>query len=351
MLTYTNLIIFNILIAYLFTKQPKNSVKIFLFLMMVLSTSLIAGLRAPNVGTDTQAYIEDFYNINSTKGSSYRMEPLFILLNKVAYFIYPHHFTMLFLSSLITVSLFFYVYSKYSTNFILSILLFFTTYIYYASFNGVRQYIAVAITFLSLIFIYDKKPIKFLITILIASGFHTTALVFLPMYLLYIFIKNLNTTKLAVMTFIVVILSLNILNFMNYIELIFPDYSGYISNITDSSGGIQNIIISFSLLIFSAYILLFTNSNVSKKDSFTIIMMVFYFGLSLSALNVTSNLALRIGWYFTVFIPLLVPNLIKYIKDKSTKLLLSYFIIISFVFLHYYLLYNNSHSVLPYSIN
>ena len=148
MLTYTNLIIFNILIAYLFTKQPKNSVKVLLFLMMVLSTSLIAGLRAPNVGTDTQAYIEGFYNINSTKGglSSYRMEPLFILLNKVAYFIYPHHFTMLFLSSLITVSLFFYVYSKYSTNFILSILLFYP-YIYYASFNGVRQYIAVAITF------------------------------------------------------------------------------------------------------------------------------------------------------------------------------------------------------------
>lgn len=352
MLVYTTLIIFNILIASLFKKRTTKPMKIFLFLVMVSSAAIIAGLRAENVGTDTQGYIDYFYNINlsPSRMSFDGFEPLFVILNKIAFFIYPHHFTILFLSSFITVALFFYVYSKYSKNFVISILLFFATYTYYASFNGIRQYIAVAITFFSVMFIFNKKPIKFFITIIIASGFHTTALIFLPMYLIYKYIKSLNITKLIMILVIVAFISLNLIRFINFLELIIPRYSFYIPNITLDSGGVQNIIVSISLLIFSVYILLLTNNKIYKEDSFLIIMIVFYLGFSLSALSVNSNLALRMGWYFTPFIPLFIPNFIKYIKNKSTKLLISYFIITSYILLHYYLLYNNSHKVLPYSI-
>lgn len=51
-------------------------------------------------------------------------------------------------------------------------------------FNGIRQFLAVAITFLSLILIDEEEPIKYILAVLIASRIHTSALLMIPAFFL-----------------------------------------------------------------------------------------------------------------------------------------------------------------------
>ncbi len=90
------------------------------------------------------------------------------------------------------------VYRKYSRNVWLSIFLFVASTDYTGwMFNGTRQFLAATITFTALPFILEKKYIPALLTILLASRFHQSALLMIPV----IFIvqgKAWNTKTLLV---------------------------------------------------------------------------------------------------------------------------------------------------------
>lgn len=73
------------------------------------------------------------------------------------------------------------VYRKYSRNLWLSIFLFVASTDYTAwMFNGTRQFLAVAITFTTLPLIVEKKYFPSILIILLASRFHQSALLMLP---------------------------------------------------------------------------------------------------------------------------------------------------------------------------
>ncbi len=353
MVIYSLLIVFNILGATLYKKTNSKPLKVIIFFIMVTATSLIGGLRNHNVGTDTQGYIYRFYSINQSSSSifSFREEPLFILLNKIAYFIYSHHFTILFLSNFITVSLIFATYTKFSGMLSMSVLLYFASYQYYESFNGMRQYIAIAIVFFSIRYVFSRKPLKFILTITIAFGFHNTAILMLILYPVYWLAKEGSVKKLVILIIGAIISMFFIKYILEVIELILPQYGNYIENITDDSGGVRNAVISLFLLLLSFLIMTINSNKLDKKTWFYVLITVFYFATSIYLFRINSNLAQRIGWYFAVFIPLLIPSLLDYVEEKNHRLILQYFIIITFVNLHYYMLFKNMHKVLPYTID
>lgn len=77
--------------------------------------------------------------------------------------------------------LLFKVYRKYSTRYVVSFFLFIASTDYVSwMFNGMRQFVAATITFACLGFIVEKKYLKAIIGILIASVFHQSALLVLP---------------------------------------------------------------------------------------------------------------------------------------------------------------------------
>ena len=71
------------------------------------------------------------------------------------------------------------IYSPFFSSFI------FLLYFYHEFFNATRQMPAVALVFYSYTFILSRKFIPFLICIVIASSFHSTAIAALPLYFLY----------------------------------------------------------------------------------------------------------------------------------------------------------------------
>lgn len=74
-----------------------------------------------------------------------------------------------------------YVYRKYSSRYLVSFFLFIASTDYISwMFNGIRQFLAVTITFIGIKFILDKKYAKAIILILIASLMHQSALLVIP---------------------------------------------------------------------------------------------------------------------------------------------------------------------------
>lgn len=71
---------------------------------------------------------------------------------------------------------------KYSCDFFMSTFIFVSTGTFVWMLNGMRQFIVVSILFFCSRYIKEGKFIRFLIAVLIASSFHTTALMMIPIY-------------------------------------------------------------------------------------------------------------------------------------------------------------------------
>lgn len=77
------------------------------------------------------------------------------------------------------------VYRKYSYNYVLSVFLFLASTDYISwMYNGVRQFMAVVIVFAATSLMLKKKYVPLILTILLASTFHQTALLMIPFVLI-----------------------------------------------------------------------------------------------------------------------------------------------------------------------
>lgn len=137
---------------------------------------------------DTYAYMKMFANIPKGFGNiaSYMTtvskDKGFYFLAAVIKAIVGERVQIYFLIiAIIQVGLLIRVYRKYSYNYVVSFFLFIasTDYISWL-FNGIRQFVAVTITFACFELILEKKYAKAIIGILIASLFHQTALLVIP---------------------------------------------------------------------------------------------------------------------------------------------------------------------------
>ena len=73
---------------------------------------------------------------------------------------------------------------RYSKKVWLSVLLYINLYFYYCTMNFIRQSIAISIVMFAYTFMINKKFWRFLPLVLLASAFHLTALIMLPVYFL-----------------------------------------------------------------------------------------------------------------------------------------------------------------------
>ena len=178
--------------------------KFFSFLALVILV-LVAGLR--NGIGDTPVYMGGFKSdAPSTIAGSIKL--LFSGKKDVGFYFYegilktikndPNVF--IFVTSLITISLIFITYYKYSQVLELSIFLFITTGCYLVSMNGIRQYLASAILFFCFPLIHERKWQIYIPVVLICSTIHKSALLFLVLYFIVDQPAWGNTTKWILFT-------------------------------------------------------------------------------------------------------------------------------------------------------
>lgn len=246
--------------------------------------------------------------------------------------------------SLVTTGIFVYVFLKYSENVWLSTFLFYVLYFYANSFNGIRTWIAIAIVMLSIESLINRKILKYMFVILIASSFHTLAIVMIPFY----FITNKIVIKVL---YICACLSL-IGTIIYYKEIytilleVFPKYAVY-KNAT-GYGSLWNLVLLIYnlLLIKMAY-----KKEKEDEKQFNIYEAACLMAIFFSLLANINSLMIRFSWMFFSFSLLSIPfcfNRIRGSYPQKKMLKLGFYVLSVLVFFIY--LFANNGSIIPYKI-
>lgn len=164
-----------------------------------------------NIG-DTWAYKKSFSEMPVSLGgmASYmatvKKDKGFYFVSAVIKCIVGNHVNIYFIVlAAIQAGVLIYVYRKYSSRYLVSFFLFIASTDYISwMFNGIRQFLAVTITFIGIKFILDKKYAKAIILILIASLMHQSALLVIP----FIFIAQGKAWNKKTLLFMVAVIAI-----------------------------------------------------------------------------------------------------------------------------------------------
>ena len=177
--------------------NPKtNRGLVFLCSMIsILIPSILAGLRDVSIGTDVTVYVLGDFNIalNTETYAQYALyiwekEPGYMLLVfLIAKLFGSVQWLLFFIEFIIMVCIYIGAWKfrdKLSLPFVL--LIYFCVF-YNGSYNLVRQAISLSIVFVALSWLFEKRYVKYLVAVLIAMAFHTTAVIALvPFFVIWV---------------------------------------------------------------------------------------------------------------------------------------------------------------------
>lgn len=150
-------------------------------MVALLLIILFVGLRY-DVGADYLSYEKLYATAQNHVVQDFLVEPGYFLLNKIVYFFHGKFFVLTTL--IITIQLYFVHQSIKNFKYYTFALFVFITMNLGSLVNEMRQYVAVAIFLYATHFIIQRSFVKYLLLILLASCFHYSAILTLPLYFL-----------------------------------------------------------------------------------------------------------------------------------------------------------------------
>lgn len=229
-MAYIVVFVISIFLGFLADKNKKYAALLMFFSM--LPPLVLGAIRSPLVGTDNYCYFEPIFNMASNYGSfAYFMQVIgsneyvaYSLFYYISRFIKDYH-AFCFISTLISL-LFTYIAiyrERKNINIWMSLTVYFFIF-YCPMLCYVRQSMALAICLFAMYYVHEKKYFIFILLVVFAALFHTTALVFLLYAVVYIFLKdNTNSSKRIVILFSVALFAM--LLYVKFISEIFDSLS------------------------------------------------------------------------------------------------------------------------------
>mgnify|MGYP000884149181 CR=1 FL=1 len=324
------------------TKLKKELVVLFGFFFI-----LFAGLRW-ETGTDWENYNYFFNTIKQFPIGKTGFEFLFEILARIVQGIFVNYHFMLLFTAFIIITLTYNTVYKFSPYPILSIFLLYT-YSLNSSGFGYRQDIAIAICFFSVLFIYQRRLIPFLVSITIAFFFHQSALIFLPAYWIFKIKWNIK--------FVILLVGASILMYLIFSKIeplvnLFFGSSAYKLEryATEFEGSTRGIIISILnrvIIILIPLLIISTNKNKNThfiKSIFNIILLGTIMYLILSPLGTVFT---RLTRYYDIFQIVLLPCSLL-LANKNEKLVYFSFILLYYIFKFVVVILTDPHLFVPY---
>ncbi|QWU15125.1 EpsG family protein [Paenibacillus sophorae] len=328
----------------------KNAKKIFVLLSFT-QLFIISAFRGVNIGVDTKTYISYFYNIRFIDFTNLKNIPLekgYVLLNYFLHFFSHSGMILLIVVSFITIGLIMAFIYKHSQIIWLSVYLFITLMYFYSSMNIMRQYLAISILLFGITYVRKQKFIPFLVTVILASLFHFTSIVFI---IVYLFPRIKFNYKNIIFTFV---LGIGIFFFLEpilfFLIKTFPQYSGYISYFESNKiGSILNFLMIFIVFMFSLIFLKrkkinisvdnngnfgISNENVNEGAAIytsedKLLIYIILTAVIISLLSIRMSILGRVTDYFSIFLIIYIPNFIMKIKYGKLRSLVVLAIMLS----------------------
>ena len=321
MFIYLSLIVFVVFFAYLakmkgVAKTESRALLFIAFLAMVL----VAGLRDQSVGTDSWSYVRYFGWIESIedflKYGSNTFEYGYWGLNWLLRHLSDQYVLLFTVLAVIVVGCYQKAIIDNSRNIPVSLFLFISMGFYTFFLNGARQGVACSICALALRFLVLRDVWRYLALIILASTFHKTALVMLPVYFL---LRRENTYKVNISIGVLGVLGALILQEAVGIGSQFD--KRYESFATSEEGGGVLIVLFYFLHMF--FFLACKKMIRIDRGRYSIFLNMFVFGSVIALVSVLFRLnpsgILRLCVYFNIGAVFLWPILLLNIRDEVYK--------------------------------
>ncbi len=264
--------------------------------------ALLIGLRGRHVGVDTHTYYDHFYTYGQW-GCNF-IEPGFDWLNRMIY-AWGGNANIFFLANAFITCFFFYLAlnrlkgAKYS---IAALCIYLLSYSFLV--NGIRQGIAISIFIYAYQFIEKKKILIYCLLILLASRFHASSLILLPLYFLnYLSLSNKAVILIYMASFIGIIADVS--SYLPELEIGGRNYS-YAQDYPSSDASALGFIVTTALNIFILALMLKNGSFQKMKVLAYLVLLGFVF----KNLGFGSPIIGRVTIYFTWFVYLLYPYIL-----------------------------------------
>ena len=331
-----------ILILAIFIKNKKTYCSV-----IGISMFLVSGFRGRSVGTDTFAYLDKFQEAeiqSFTELFLLTKDPGFYIFLKILSWVSESpQFFLIIIAAIFCYSITKFIY-KFSRIPEISFLLILALNFFNFSMTGIRQTIALSILLFSYEYLFKNKTVKFILTVLFASVFHQTAVIFLIPLITKYNIFKLNRNKIILITsfllFIIYKYGYIIINevLLSDALLLRAEYEA-----TNTSSGLLTLTILSAVLILS----LFNLKNLSKSYHLKYMLLFSILSILFQAFVAFLPEFFRLSMYFNIFLILFIPLIIDVQTDKITKSLL-YPITIAFISIMYLYFTIDDAGVVPY---
>ena len=349
MLIFIFLVIIILIGGMLVYKAKKAKARLIYCVSIGIILFLIIGMRDISLGIlDTQGiYVPAFLNIIHMDMNSvisvYNKDVVFYVLTKIFTYICTNENIWLMLVSaplIYAVTKIIYKYSKIPS---LSFIVFLALNYYGMNFTLLRHSIALAFVLLSYPYLKERKLIKFLIYILIASCFHQTALAFI---LAYPLINIKFNYKQIIALFIVLLISIFAKNVI--FDLIFD----VLKSDRFQSYADRGVTIDLMMFYINTVVLLFSYIFYrfkTKEQNKEIDILLNLSTISSAFLSLTPIIgeAYRIAMFFGIYNILLLPNVLALEKNMKYKYII-YLPVYGFLIIYFLFFSLDNAMIVPY---
>lgn len=329
----------------------KRSLRLILLVASFLALLIPLILRDISVGTDYVVYRDVFETIVKN-GADERVVawlglPFIYLIQYVAPLISDNY--VIFYSFLSFLSLMFlYASVLRSKNPWLSLLLFICFCLYFQMFNQMRQLLAICILLYSVRYAISRELAKFLLLVGLAAVFHTTAVLFLPVY---IFAKSKITRRnLLLYLFIGIALAISFTSILSIIAL--TNYGAvYLNTSYDRTfllNTIQNFVVRLILLVLC---LAYAKRTIAKYPEAIYYYNIVIYCTLLQILTIYSSLFGRLTTMFFVAYIILIPLIIRANFYKALVYRRVLFAMIVGALIYQYVYYNSANGAIGSGYN
>ena len=310
--------------------EKKNTVALAFFFMFL---TLMVILRHEDIGNDTRNYLSYFVRYSHMEWSDVlgrNVESGYPPLNKlVSVFSKEPQFFLAVMAILVSVMMY-PTYKRLCVDTSLTIVLYCILSTFSMMFSGIRQMIAIGIGFIAYDFTRRRRLIPFILMVLLAMSFHTSAFMLAAMYPLY----HARITKKWLYVVVPVMALCFVYNSQIFTALgaILAEYTKYDAEI-ESTGAYTMLILFGAFAVFS-----FVIPDERKIDDETIGLRNFLLlTFALQMFAPLHTLAMRMGYYFMIFIPLLLPKIIECRSKRWNQVaILGRYVMVGFFLLYFF---------------
>ena len=328
MLLYTAVTVLTLLLAYFVYRKPvtiaygitrRQALSGACLIAVFTILFLLSALRM-EVGNDYKNYAITCHEI--WVDGIVVTEPGFNYLVKLIYTLAGSENYIIIFAVFAFVTLFLFLRTMYreSESFFISMFLFMTLGIYFRTFNTVRYYFVLAVALYSLRFVARKEYVRFIALICIASLFHKSLLIVIPIYLIANYVSKKWHYIVLGAGGVVFFLAKDI---VMYIALkLYPSYEDT-SYIAGNGGMLQNLIGNASVIgrcgLVLVLCLVFYKTAIQDNKANRLYFNLNIFALILYVFGYYLPLLSRFTYYLIIPHILLVPGVISRIENEKTK--------------------------------